>query len=68
MAIFVEFIEEIMKVFMDDFFMCGSSFKNCLVNLEKILEMCVKVNLILIWGEMPLHGEGRHSPRTPSVY
>lgn len=38
-----------MEVFMDDFYVCGSSFENCLDNLEKVLEMCVKVNLLLNW-------------------
>lgn len=47
MAIFVDFIEDIMEVFMDDFSVCGSNFENCLVNIDKLLERCVKVNLIL---------------------
>lgn len=36
MSIFADFLDEIMKVFMNDFSICGSSFKNCLTNLEKI--------------------------------
>lgn len=49
MSIFADFLDEIMEVFMDDFSVSGSSFKNCLSNLEKILERCVEVNLVLNW-------------------
>ncbi|CAM8973094.1 unnamed protein product [Rhodiola kirilowii] len=38
MAIFSEFIEEIMEVFMDDFSVYGSSFDDCLTNLAKVLK------------------------------
>ena len=34
MSIYADFLDEIMEVFMDDFSVCGSSFKNCLANLE----------------------------------
>jgi len=40
MSIFSDFVENIMEVFMDDFFVHGSSFDNCLANLEKVLERC----------------------------
>lgn len=46
---FFYFLEDIMKVSMDDFSVFGSSFENCLENLEKVLERCVKVNLVLHW-------------------
>jgi hypothetical protein len=49
MAIFADFLNDIMEVFMDDFSVCGSSFETCLANLEKVLERCVKVNLVLNW-------------------
>lgn len=49
MVIFTDFLDDIMEVFMDDFFVCGSSFDGCLTNLEKVLERCVKVNLVLNW-------------------
>jgi hypothetical protein len=49
MAIFADFINDIMKVFMDDFSICGQSYESCLSNLEKVLERCVKVNLVLNW-------------------
>lgn len=31
------------------FFLCGSRFGNNLANLEKLLERCAKVNLVLNW-------------------
>ncbi|XP_050894797.1 uncharacterized protein LOC127101414, partial [Lathyrus oleraceus] len=49
MAIFADFIDDIMEVFMDDFSVCGQSFEGCLSNLEMVLERCVKVNLVLNW-------------------
>lgn len=49
MFIFTDFLDKIMEVFMDDFSVCISNFKNCLDNLERILERCVQVNLILNW-------------------
>ena len=47
MSIFIDFIDNIMEVFMDDFSVCGKSFEGCLSNLEMVLERCVKVNLVL---------------------
>ena len=47
MAIFSEFIEHIMEVFMDDFSVYGSSFDDCLNNLSKVLQRCEEVNLVL---------------------
>src|ERR1043165_1461531 len=49
MSIFADFIDDIMEVFMDDFSVCGKSFEGCLSNLEKVLEICVQVNLVLNW-------------------
>lgn len=49
MSIFTDFLDEIMEVFMDDFSVCGSSFKKCMDNLERILERCVQINLVLNW-------------------
>ncbi|WVZ85143.1 LOW QUALITY PROTEIN: hypothetical protein U9M48_032094 [Paspalum notatum var. saurae] len=37
MAIFSDFIENIMEVFMDDFSVYGKSIDGCLENLEKVL-------------------------------
>ncbi|XP_073223475.1 uncharacterized protein [Cicer arietinum] len=42
MSIFSDFVENIMEVFMDDFSVYGSSFNNCLANLEKIDHATIK--------------------------
>ena len=39
-AIFANYIEKIMEVFMDDFSVYGTSFNNCLFNLKKVLQHC----------------------------
>lgn len=49
MEIFIDFLYDIMEVFMDDFSVCRSSFEGLLANLEKVLERCVKVNFMLNW-------------------
>ena len=46
MSIFTDMIEDFMEVFMDDFTVYGSSFKNCLDNL---LVRCEEKNLVLNW-------------------
>jgi hypothetical protein len=40
MAIFSDLIENIMEVFMDDFFIYGKTFEDCLANLDKVLKRC----------------------------
>ena len=49
MAIFSSMVGECMKIFMDDFFVFGDSFENCLKNLEKTLKRCMETNLVLSW-------------------
>ncbi|XP_058733217.1 uncharacterized protein LOC131604819 [Vicia villosa] len=49
MSIFAEYIDNIMEVFMDDFSVCGEDFEGCLSNLEKVLDRCVQLNLVLNW-------------------
>ncbi|XP_071924761.1 uncharacterized protein [Coffea arabica] len=49
MAIFSDYIEKIMEIFMDDFSVYGSSFDHCLHNLELILQRCKETNLVLNW-------------------
>ena len=44
-----DFIEDIMEVFMDDFSVYGKTFKNCLFNLDKVLQRCEDTNLVLNW-------------------
>ena len=46
-AIFLDLIEDIIEVFMDDFFIFGNSFDNCLTNLDRVLRRCKETNLIL---------------------
>ncbi|GJU80031.1 reverse transcriptase domain-containing protein [Tanacetum coccineum] len=48
-AIFHELIEDSIEVFMNDFFVFGSSFDHCLKNLEKMLKRCEETNLVLNW-------------------
>jgi hypothetical protein len=46
MAVFSEFIEEIVEVFMDDFSVYGKKFMDCLANLEKVLTRCAEVDFV----------------------
>jgi transposase len=48
-AIFVDYIEKIMEVFMDAFSLYGTSFNHCLGNLHKVLHRCENTNLALNW-------------------
>ncbi|GJY37963.1 reverse transcriptase domain-containing protein [Tanacetum coccineum] len=49
LAIFHDMIKESVEVFMDDFFVFGNSFDNCLNNLDKMLQCCKDANLVLNW-------------------
>jgi hypothetical protein len=49
MAVFSEFIEENVEVFMDDFSVYGNTFMDCLAILEKFLTRCAEVDLVLNW-------------------
>ena len=50
MSIFFDLVEEVMKIFMDDFSLVyGSSFDDCLRNLATILKRCQDKNLALNW-------------------
>ncbi|CAM8957410.1 unnamed protein product [Rhodiola kirilowii] len=53
MAIFSDFIENTMEVFMDDFSVYGSSFDWCLLNLTDILRRCVDTNLVEVIEKLP---------------
>ena len=48
-AIFSDFMENVMEVFMDDFWVYGTTFDECLTNLSKVLYVCEEMNLILNW-------------------
>ena len=49
MSIFSDLVEEVMEIFMDDFSVYGSSFEDCLRNLEIVLQRCHDKNLALNW-------------------
>ncbi|GJS22260.1 reverse transcriptase domain-containing protein [Tanacetum coccineum] len=49
LAIFHDLIEESIKVFMDDFSVFIRSFDHCLNNLDKMLQRCKDVHLVLNW-------------------
>ena len=48
-AIFSDFCEKIIEVFMDDFSGYGTSFDDCLSNLDRVLQRCEQTNLVLNW-------------------
>jgi hypothetical protein len=47
MAVFSGFMEEIVEVFKDDFFVYGETFVDCLANLDKVLMRSAEVDLVL---------------------
>ena len=49
MSIFSNLVEEVMEIFMDDFSIYGSSFEDCLKNLETVLQRCQDKNQALNW-------------------
>ena len=51
MSMFFDLVEEAIEIFMDDFSIYGSSFENCLENLETVLKRCQDKNLALNWGK-----------------
>lgn len=46
-SIFSKYVENKIKVFMDDFTVYGNSFQECLTNLTKILKRSIETNLVL---------------------
>ena len=49
MSMFSDLVEEVMEIFMDDFIVYGSSFEQCLNNLETVLQRCKDKQLALNW-------------------
>ena len=47
MSIFSDMVEDFIEIFMDDFFVFGSSFDDCLHNLDLVLNRCEETNLVL---------------------
>ena len=48
-SILSDFCEKIVEVFMDDFSVYGSSFDDCLSNLDRVLQRCEQTNVVLNW-------------------
>ena len=46
-AQFFYFLGEFLEIFVDNFYIFGISFDECLTNLEKLLKICVQTKLIL---------------------
>jgi hypothetical protein len=46
-SIFSDMIEEIMKVFMDDFSIYEKTFDDCFENLDRVLKRCEEKQLVL---------------------
>ncbi|KAL6349608.1 hypothetical protein AAG906_035769 [Vitis piasezkii] len=44
-----DMVERIMEVFIDDITVYGSTFDECLVNLEAVLNRCIEKELVLNW-------------------
>jgi len=42
-------IEKIREAFMDDFFVYGKTFDDCLENLDKVLQRCEEKHLVINW-------------------
>ena len=49
LSILSDMVERIMEVFMDDITIYGSTFEECLVNLESVLNRCIEKDLVLNW-------------------
>ncbi|RVW18382.1 Retrovirus-related Pol polyprotein from transposon 297 [Vitis vinifera] len=49
LSIFSDMVECIMEVFMDDITIYGSTFDECLVNLEAVLNRCIEKDLVVNW-------------------
>ena len=49
MSMFSDLVEEVIKIFMDDFTVYGSNFEHCLQNLGTVLHKCQDKNLALNW-------------------
>ena len=49
MSMFLNWVEEVMEIFLDDFTVYGSSFEHCLNNLKTVLQRCKDKQLALNW-------------------
>ncbi|GFS29781.1 hypothetical protein Acr_00g0008430 [Actinidia rufa] len=48
-AIFIDMVEKILEVFMDNFSVYGDTYDSCLKHLECVLERCEESHLVLNW-------------------
>ena len=51
MSMFSNLAKKVMEIFIDDFTVYGSNFKQCLQNLGVVLQRCQDNNLALNWGK-----------------
>ena len=49
MSVFSDMVRDTVEVFMDDFYMVGDSFDQCLSHLAKVFKRCEDCNLALNW-------------------
>ncbi|KAL6325711.1 hypothetical protein AAG906_023595 [Vitis piasezkii] len=49
LSIFRDMVKRIMEVFMDDITIYGSSYEECLLHLEVVLQRCIEKDLVLNW-------------------
>ena len=59
LSLFSDMVERFLEIFMDDFYIYGDSFDQCLHHLELVLKRCIEKNLTLIWEKchfMVQHG------------
>ncbi|RVW82824.1 Retrovirus-related Pol polyprotein from transposon 17.6 [Vitis vinifera] len=49
LSISSDMVERIMEVFMDDITIYGSSYEECLLHLEAVLQRCIEKDLVLNW-------------------
>jgi hypothetical protein len=49
MVVFSDLIKKVMEMFMDDFFVYGKTFEDCLANLDKVMKRCQITDLVLNW-------------------
>jgi hypothetical protein len=50
-SIFLDMVERFLEIFMDNFFVSGSSYEECLHHLTLVLVRCKEKNLVLNWDK-----------------
>ena len=48
-TIFSDFLGDSLEVFVDDLSVYGNDFETCIAHLTKIMELCIRKRLVLIW-------------------